>query len=129
MLPGWPESTSRCANPSRPEPGRPAVPGLGGLFISLALLFSALKEFGNLQEGILELAEVLVENIELESEEYAREILTGIAASLYHWWRGVFIEQELGDVHFYDDSIIADCLQAKVYLTDNDEKTGNMEMF
>ncbi|MCV6607838.1 MAG: response regulator [Campylobacterales bacterium] len=98
------------------------------LLYKLADIISSLQEFGRVYDALLELANGLSQAQDIESADHLRDLLFGISDDIFQWRKGMFVEKDLEDIHFFDDSIISNCIQTKNYLS-HQEDDSELELF
>lgn len=117
-----------------------AVMVLSDLIYKYANAIIYFNEFSNISEALFGLGQVIRAGSDEEFEEKkARQmivVLDSIISNLVKWRQSIFIDQNVEDIHYLDDSIMADCDQFLMMLHPasaehvNDEEDDNdLELF
>lgn len=91
------------------------------------------NEFSAIAESLSGLSAALLEK-DLSDENPSKiknivMIITSLVSNLRKWRYTLFVEQALLDIHFYDNSILADCEQLLAYIFPETHATAEIELF
>lgn len=90
-------------------------------------------EFEVISSALTELAETIRDEVDesLDSKKVSNAfvIIESIMKNLRTWRNKIFVEQDIDDIHFLDDSIKADCYQLISFLKPAEEDDEEIEFF
>jgi CheY-like chemotaxis protein len=99
------------------------------LFDSYAQSMSRLYEFENLAYATASVARSL-ENFEKwrDQKDLVKDLLFAVVSNLVRWREELLVTQTLDDIHYYDVSLISDCVQIESFFADKNINSS-MEFF
>lgn len=96
------------------------------------------NEFSNIAEALLGLGRMVENTADLEIDEKQGQqiifVLDSIISNLKKWRHSIFVEQDAADIHYLDNSIVADCDQFLMMLfppedSEYDDEDDGLELF
>lgn len=105
---------------------------LNALLANYGSMLMTINEFSRIAQALIEFS-FFIRNLEALDQEVAKRIALVVSAlidDLTSWRRAIFVDKNASDIHFMDDSIVANCNQCLASLKDGtDENRGGLELF